>query len=78
MNKIVEMKYIYVFTGLLKLAVLVSIFFLAVFLAYELLESNVNLNLGKVLGEFMHAAVLETHTEHTDLKPHTSFVSKVR
>ncbi len=61
MNKIVEMKYIYVFTGLLKLAVLVSIFFLAVFLAYELLESNVNLNLGKVLGEFMHAAVLETH-----------------
>uniref|UniRef100_A0A672QYG4 Family with sequence similarity 3 member C n=1 Tax=Sinocyclocheilus grahami TaxID=75366 RepID=A0A672QYG4_SINGR len=48
------------FTGLLKLAVLVSILFLVVFLAFELLESNMNLNLGKVLGKFTHAAVFST------------------
>ncbi|KTF95986.1 hypothetical protein cypCar_00008530, partial [Cyprinus carpio] len=35
--------------GLLKLVVLVSVLFVVVFLAFELLESNVNLNLGKVL-----------------------------
>uniref|UniRef100_A0A8C2B3S5 Family with sequence similarity 3 member C n=1 Tax=Cyprinus carpio TaxID=7962 RepID=A0A8C2B3S5_CYPCA len=36
-------------TGLLKLVVLVSVLFVVVFLAFELLESNMNLNLGKVL-----------------------------
>uniref|UniRef100_A0A672QYY8 Family with sequence similarity 3 member C n=1 Tax=Sinocyclocheilus grahami TaxID=75366 RepID=A0A672QYY8_SINGR len=46
------------FTGLLKLAVLVSILFLVVFLAFELLESNMNLNLGKVLGKRVFMAVL--------------------
>lgn len=46
--------------GLLKLAVLVSIFFLAVFLAYELLESNVNLNLGKVLARYAPANTVPT------------------
>ncbi|TRY82372.1 hypothetical protein DNTS_015110 [Danionella cerebrum] len=34
--------------GLLKLVVLVSVLFVAVFLAFELFESNVNFNLGKV------------------------------
>uniref|UniRef100_A0A672QVC8 Protein FAM3C-like n=1 Tax=Sinocyclocheilus grahami TaxID=75366 RepID=A0A672QVC8_SINGR len=50
----------FLFTGLLKLAVLVSILFLAVFLAFELLESKANFNLGKVLGEFMHATIFST------------------
>uniref|UniRef100_A0A8C2B6X5 Family with sequence similarity 3 member C n=1 Tax=Cyprinus carpio TaxID=7962 RepID=A0A8C2B6X5_CYPCA len=47
-------------TGLLKLVVLVSVLFVVVFLAFELLESNMNLNLGKVLGErvFMNVLML--------------------
>uniref|UniRef100_A0A8C2GSG3 Family with sequence similarity 3 member C n=1 Tax=Cyprinus carpio TaxID=7962 RepID=A0A8C2GSG3_CYPCA len=46
--------FLFFLTGLLKLVVLVSVLFVVVFLAFELLESNMNLNLGKVLGEFMH------------------------
>ncbi|XP_016349262.1 protein FAM3C [Sinocyclocheilus anshuiensis] len=46
--------------GLLKLAVLVSILFLVVFLAFELLESNMNLNLGKVLARYAPAETVPT------------------
>uniref|UniRef100_A0A8C7JH80 ILEI/PANDER domain-containing protein n=1 Tax=Oncorhynchus kisutch TaxID=8019 RepID=A0A8C7JH80_ONCKI len=38
--------------GFLKLAALVSVFFLAVFLAFQLLEINMDFNLGNVFGEF--------------------------
>lgn len=38
--------------GLLKLGVLVSVLFVAVFLAFELLESNMNFNLGKVFTRY--------------------------
>lgn len=63
-NKIVEMKYFFFFTGVLKLAVLVSILFLVVFLAFELIASNMNFNLGKVLGEFMHACNILCKTQN--------------
>ncbi|XP_018940308.2 protein FAM3C [Cyprinus carpio] len=50
--------------GLLKLAVLVSILFLAVFLAFELLESRVNFNLGKVLARYAPAETVPTRPPH--------------
>uniref|UniRef100_A0A8C1K1Q5 Family with sequence similarity 3 member C n=1 Tax=Cyprinus carpio TaxID=7962 RepID=A0A8C1K1Q5_CYPCA len=46
--------------GLLKLVVLVSVLFVVVFLAFELLESNVNLNLGKVLARYAPAETVPT------------------
>ncbi|XP_052411170.1 protein FAM3C [Carassius gibelio] len=48
--------------GLLKLAVLVSILFVVVFLAFELLESN--MNLGKVLARYAPAETVPTSRPH--------------
>ncbi|XP_048012322.1 protein FAM3C [Megalobrama amblycephala] len=46
--------------GILKLTVLVSILFLAVFLAFELLQSNMNLNMGKVFARYANAETVPT------------------
>ncbi|RXN17817.1 FAM3C [Labeo rohita] len=47
--------------GLLKLAALVSIFFLVVFLAFELLESNMNFKLGKVFARYAPAETVHVN-----------------
>ncbi|XP_067248184.1 protein FAM3C isoform X2 [Chanodichthys erythropterus] len=51
--------------GILKLAVLVSVLFLAVFLAFELLQSNMNLNMGKVFARYANAEIVRKTGELT-------------
>ncbi|XDV25125.1 hypothetical protein PO909_029097 [Leuciscus waleckii] len=46
--------------GVLKLTVLVSIFFLVVFLAFELLENRMNLNVGKVFARYAPGETVPT------------------